>query len=102
MNKSVKSHTLALLIATGAALASASSGVTAAEPNIIDLETERAIQKVLLTDSELAQSQIFVSCEDGVVSLYGSAESSLVKARAQSLVEKIEGVTEVNNYITAG
>jgi osmotically-inducible protein OsmY len=80
-----------------AALALAATPALAAQPEDAWITTK--VKMTLLTDDTVDGMNVDVDTLDGRVTLHGTVASSIEKAEAESLAEKIKGVKEVRNLI---
>ena len=80
-----------------------SSTVTVNKPDKIknDAEITDAIKKAILADNELAMyiSHVNVETENGVVTLSGEVDKSLVKSNIEAKAKAVLGVSKVVNNI---
>lgn len=64
-----------------------------------DDDIEKDIEQALVRDPYVERYEITVSVYDGQAYLYGEVDSYFEKSQAEDLAAKVNGVTEVHNYL---
>ena len=76
----------------------APSGAQAGSP-VPDVLLTTQVKLALLTHDGVPGTEIEVKTEDGRVTLSGRVESPIVKARAERIAARVDGVRSVRNFI---
>lgn len=82
-----------------AARESTSQTVDAAGAKLKDATISTSVKAELVKDSSLSALQIDVDTTNGIVSLHGTAPSSVARERATELAKKVDGVFSVDNQL---
>ncbi len=76
--------------------------VTVGESRAGDDKISTTVKAHLIGNSWIKSSDVDVSCSEGVVTLIGLVDRKSLKANAESVARKTEGVTDVNNELFVG
>ncbi|HBN79491.1 MAG TPA: hypothetical protein DD473_27455, partial [Planctomycetaceae bacterium] len=71
------------------------------ENQLTDNQLEKKARKAIAGDSWIADDDVTLLIENGVADIFGTVDSTYEKNKAESLVSAIEGISYVDNNITA-
>jgi hypothetical protein len=88
---------LAVILACGTVLAA--QPADAARPRVTDAELVGGVRSALHASFGTAARRIDVRAQDGYVFLYGEAPSERLRARAETIAQRVAGVRAVSNEL---
>jgi len=103
MTSLFKKLSIIVLVASFCSMASFTATAADTEEDaavLIDLKTERAINRAIFGEPSLSASSIIVGCVDGVVVLHGTVDTAIERQLAEKLAKGVDGVSEVRNNLT--
>lgn len=64
-----------------------------------DTVLESRVKEAFWVDPQLSNAELLVTARSGVVELDGEVVSAMIRARAETVASKVEGVSQVVNNI---